>query len=117
MNDDFNTAKVMANLFEFGPVINSIKDKHLSADVISHETMELIRSYFKTYLEDIFGLKMEYETDNNKLSGVLALLMDLRKEARVKKDYVTSDKIRNQLAAMGIQLKDEKDGTVSFSMS
>lgn len=117
MNDDFNTAKVMANLFEIVPVINSIKDKHLSADVISHETMELIRSYFKTYLEDIFGLKMEYETDNNKLSGVLALLMDLRKEARMKKDYVTSDKIRNQLAAMGIQLKDEKDGTVSFSMT
>lgn len=117
MNDDFNTAKVMANLFEIVPVINSIKDKHLPSDAIGNKTMGMINTYFKTYLEDIFGLKPEYETDNNKLSGVLSLLMDLRKEARMKKDYVTSDKIRNQLAAMGIQLKDEKDGTVSFSMA
>ena len=117
MNDDFNTAKVMANLFEIVPVINSIKDKHLPADAIGNETLGLINTYFKSYLEDILGLRPEYETDNNKLSGVLNLLMELRKEARLKKDYMTSDKIRNQLAAMGIQLKDEKDGTVSFSMS
>jgi cysteinyl-tRNA synthetase len=44
------------------------------------------------------------------------LLIDLRKDARTKKDYATSDKIRNQLASMGIQLKDEKDGSVSYSI-
>jgi cysteinyl-tRNA synthetase len=47
----------------------------------------------------------------------LQLLIELRKEARTKKDYATSDKIRNQLLDMGVMLKDEKDGNVSFTIN
>lgn len=116
MNDDINTAKVLANIFEIVPVINSIRNKHISATSISDETLEMMKTYFRNYLENILGLKSEQETDQSKLSGVLQLLIDLRREARTKKDYATSDKIRNELTAMGIMLKDEKDGTVSYSL-
>lgn len=115
MNDDFNTAKVLANMFELVPTINSIKDKHIEADALSAETFEKLKSYFKTYLEDILGLKNEKTQNDDKLKGVLELLVEIRKEARSKKDYATSDKIRNQLTEIGIVMKDEKDGTVSFS--
>lgn len=115
MNDDFNTAKVLANMFELVPTINSIKDKHIEANAISSETFNRLKNYFKVYLEDILGLKNEKEQNNDKLKGVLELLADIRKEARLKKDYATSDKIRNQLTEIGIIMKDEKDGSVSFT--
>jgi len=116
MNDDINTAKVLANMFEIVPVINGIKDKHIPADSIGSAILQRMKTYFKAYMEDILGLQAETNTNDNKLSGVLQLLIDLRKDARSKKDYATSDKIRNQLATMGIQLKDEKDGSVSYSL-
>ena len=116
MNDDFNTAKVLANLFELVPVINSIHDKHLSPDVLSTATVNMMKSNFHTYLEEILGLAGDHHGEDGKLNGVMNLLIDLRKEARTKKDYATSDKIRNQLQQLGILLKDEKDGNVSFSI-
>jgi cysteinyl-tRNA synthetase len=116
MNDDFNTAKVLANLFELVPVINSIKDKHIPAEALGAETIAMMQTYFENYLEKILGLKSEHESDNSKLAHVLDLLIELRREARAKKDYATSDKIRNQLSNLGIQLKDEKDGGVSYTL-
>ena len=116
MNDDFNTAKVLANMFELVPVINSIKNGQLNSNCLSRETYTLLKVYFKNYLEDIFGLKEEIVADNQKLDAVLELLIDIRKEAKTKKDYNTSDKIRNQLLQMGISLKDDKDGGVSYSL-
>ena len=116
INDDFSTAKVLANMFEIVPVINSLKDKNIPADAISSETMSLLQQKMKVYVEDIFGLKSETVTDLNKLNGVIQVLIELRKEARAKRDWMTSDKIRNQLAEVGIFLKDEKDGAMSWSV-
>jgi cysteinyl-tRNA synthetase len=116
MNDDLNTAKVLANMFELVPIINGIKDKHLAADVISADTLHLLQQQMKLYIESIFGLKSDNADSNGKLSSVLELLIELRKQSKAKKDFVTSDKIRNELQAMGIQLKDEKDGSVSYSL-
>lgn len=116
MNDDLNTAKVLANFFELVPVINSIKDKHIAANAISADTFLLLRKYFREYLENIFGLKSENKSDDKLLTGVMSLLIDLRKEARLRKDYSSSDKIRKQLSALGIQVKDEKDGSVSYTL-
>ncbi len=87
MNDDFSTAKVLANMFE--------------------QKMPLL-------IEDILGLKSESEADNDKFDGVMQLLINMRKEARIKKDYATSDKIRNELQTLGIQLKDDKNGNISY---
>ncbi len=115
MNDDFNTAQVMANLFELVPVINAIKDGHISAGAISVNTLELMKTSFKIWLEDILGLKNSKE-NNQVLNGVMELLIDIRKEARTNKDFATSDKIRNQLGKVGIILKDEKTGNISWEV-
>jgi len=117
LNDDFNTAKVLANMFELVPVINGIKDKHLPANALSASTIESLQQKMKLYVEDILGLKMETAADNSKLDGVVQLLIRIRKESRAKKDYVTSDKIRNELQTLGIQLKDEKDGNISYTIN
>jgi cysteinyl-tRNA synthetase len=115
MNDDFNTAKVLANLFEIVPVINSIKDGHINVSSISAETFDLIKKYFTDYIENILGLQDDNASEHSKLQGVLDLLIEIRKDARNKKDYATSDKIRNQLQQIGISMKDEKDGKMSYS--
>ena len=64
----------------------------------------------------MFGLTNTTAANDGTLHGVMQLLIDIRKEARVKKDYATSDKIRNQLTTLGIELKDEKDGRMSWNM-
>jgi cysteinyl-tRNA synthetase len=115
MNDDFNTAKVLANLFDLVPVINSIKDKHIALHEFSKNTFELFASKFKIYIEHILGLRPESSGNNLMLNGTIQLLIDIRKEAKSKKDYATSDKIRQQLQQYGILLKDEKDGSVSWT--
>jgi cysteinyl-tRNA synthetase len=117
MCDDFNTAKVLANMFELVPVINGIKDGHIPEGALSAENVAALKSSMKTYLEDVFGLKSEQENNNGKLDGVMQLLINIRKEARNRKDYVTSDKIRNELAGIGIQLKDEKNGEMSYTVA
>ena len=116
MCDDLNTAKVIANLFEIAPVINGIKGGQVKADALSADTYELMLATFKTYLEDIMGMQALQVQQNNKLEQVLSLLIEMRKEARTRKDFATSDQIRNRLAEAGIQLKDEKDGTVSYTI-
>jgi len=116
MNDDFNTAKVLANMFELAPVINSFKDKTIPLTSISKTTFDLLQQQMHTYLETILGLTSVSAADNEKLKDVMQLLIEIRKEARSRKDFVTSDKIRNQLAAVGILLKDEKDGNISWSV-
>ena len=117
MNDDFNTARVLANMFELVPVINSIKDGHIKQTALSGKTIGLLQTYFKNYLETILGLKSEMQQDDGKLNGVLQLLIEMRKEAKARKDYASSDKIRNQLLNLGILLKDEKDGAMSISFA
>jgi cysteinyl-tRNA synthetase len=116
MNDDFSTAKVMASMFELVPVINSMRDKLIPVSALSKETFELLQKQMKVYVEDILGLRSVTEADNEKLKGVMDLLIDIRKEAKSKKDFATSDKIRNQLTQLGINLKDEKGGEMSWSI-
>jgi cysteinyl-tRNA synthetase len=117
MNDDFNTAKVLANMFELVPTINSFKDGLLKTGAISEEVFLLLQQKMKTYLEDIFGLQQSAEASNDKLADVMSLLIEIRKEAKIKKDFATSDKIRNQLNEVGIALKDEKGGEMSWGLN
>ena len=114
MNDDFNTARVLASMFELVPVINSIKDGVISSNALSGATLVLMQVKFKSYLEDVFGLKSVTENDHGALKGVMELLIEIRKGAKEKKDFVTSDKIRKELVVLGIELKDEKDGGMSW---
>ncbi len=103
-------------MFELVPVINSIKDKQIKPDALSGETLQLLQTRMKTYVEDIMGLQAESIAEEDKLRAVMNVVIELRKEARAKKDWATSDKIRNKLAEAGIQLKDEKDGNISWTV-
>ncbi len=116
MDDDLSTPKVLANMFELSSVINSIKDKHIAGDALSSVTVGLLQTQMRLFIEDIFGLKGDRSDNSGKLDGVLQLLIDIRKEAKRRKDFVTSDKIRNELATLGVQLKDEKDGEMSYTI-
>lgn len=116
MDDDLSSAKILANMFELSSIINSLKDGLVAADAIAPTTLQKLKDGFKIYLEDIFGLQPMQESNNSALAGVMDLLIDIRKEAKAKKDFVTSDKIRNQLAGLGINLKDEKGGGMSWSV-
>lgn len=115
MDDDFSTAKILANMFELAPVINGIKDGHIEANALAGVTIALLQKQFKNYLEDIFGLTHTTVGDEGALQGVMQLLIEIRKQSKAKKDYVTSDKIRNQLTTLGIEIKDEKDGGMSWN--
>jgi len=116
VNDDFNTAKALANLFELVSTSNSVKDGLISITALSSSTIARLKTEWKTWLEDVFGLTGVTEADNEKLQGVMELLIEIRKEAKSRKDFITSDKIRDQLIAMGIQLKDEKGGGTSWAI-
>lgn len=117
MNDDFNSPVLIANLFEAVKQINSIKENKAN---ISAEDLNELKATMQAFLFDVLGLEDLQETTNNgsgeKLSATVELLIRLRAEARANKDFATSDKIRDELQELGIQLKDGKDGT-TFSIN
>lgn len=110
MNDDFNTPILIAKLFDAVKHINLIKE---GSESITQEDKNLLLETMESFVFDILGLedKQSSSADTAKLSGVVELLIQLRKEARENKDFETSDKIRDQLSDLGIQLKDGKEGT------
>ncbi len=115
MDDDFNTPKALSRLFPLVNKINSFKSGHIALNTISASTLERLQKVFKEFLFDIFGLMDETaaaaDKDGAVLDGLMNLIMDIRKDARAKKDWGTSDQIRDQLNALKIRLKDSKEGT------
>ncbi|MFT4645193.1 MAG: cysteinyl-tRNA synthetase [Planctomycetota bacterium] len=114
MNDDFNTPILIANLFEAVKTINHIKEQNASLTI---EDLEEFKTVLNGFVFDVLGLMNESSQDNSdKINGVVALLIKLRKEARENKDWALSDQIRDELIVLGIQLKDGKEGT-TFSVN
>ncbi|MBX7182788.1 MAG: cysteine--tRNA ligase [Bacteroidia bacterium] len=112
MNDDLNTAEVIARLFELSGTINSLKDGHLKPADISEETILQLKDGFKLFLVDILGFQPETGQGDGKLvEGLMQLIIELRLQSRANKDWATSDKIRDSLLGVGIKLKDGKEVT------
>ena len=114
MNDDFNTPKTLARLFELVPRINGLKGGQLSVGDITAETLVRLQKAFRNFIYDIFGLKDEAAAStagNGTLDGLMQLIIEIRQDARANKDWTTSDKIRDVLKELNIQLKDSKEGT------
>jgi cysteinyl-tRNA synthetase len=112
MSDDFNTPKALARLFELAPRINGLKGGQLSMKDITADTLQRLKQTFNDFIFDIFGLQEESEGGENGLTdGLVQVIIDIRKEARAKKDWATSDQIRDALSGLGIVLKDSKEGT------
>lgn len=115
MNDDFNTPVLIAHLFDAVKWINLIND---GKETLTKEDLITLKTTMKDFVFQILGLEniSESNVDSDKLNGVVEILIQLRKEARDNKDWALSDKIRDELITLGIQLKDGKEGT-TFSVN
>lgn len=110
MNDDFNSPVAIASLFEAVRVVNATSD---GLHAINSNELEQLQVLFKSFVFEILGLMSEEAaTDHHLLDGLMQTIIDLRKDARARKDFALSDKIRDQLQGLNIELKDGKEGTV-----
>jgi cysteinyl-tRNA synthetase len=111
MNDDFNTSVLIAELFEIASIINSANDGKKS---LTENDITELKKLMHDFVFDVLGLQPENpNTSNNKaLTGVMEIILDVRKELKTKKDFASSDKLRNDLEKIHIKIKDTKDGTV-----
>jgi cysteinyl-tRNA synthetase len=111
MDDDFNTAEAIAVLFEMGKKINSYKEGLIPVATLDEATFTQLKTVFTAFIKDILAVDKEEKQDNNVSEGLMSLILELRKDVRAKKDFAASDKIRDELLKLGIQVKDGKDGT------
>lgn len=116
MNDDFNTPILIAQLFEGARFINLVND---GSEKLTNGDLELLNQTFSNFIFDVLGMNNVASGNSNsiteKLEGTVALLIGMRNQARANRDFALSDQIRDQLLAIGIQLKDGKEGT-TFSV-
>jgi cysteinyl-tRNA synthetase len=109
MNDDFNTPILVSQLFEAVKFINGAQGKPSGLD---EENLTLLKNTMNAFVFDVLGLEdIGVEQGNDKLDDVMNMLIEMRAKARADKDWALSDALRDKLAAIGIQLKDGKDGT------
>lgn len=114
MNDDFNVPKSLARLFELCPLINKMAEGQLHPDDAGQDALEKLKKGFDDLLFGIYGLKDESaaaDDQTERLDGLMQLVIDLRQRARENKDWAISDKIRDSLAELDIEVKDGKEGT------
>ena len=110
MNDDLNTPIVIAHLFDGARIINTILDKKAT---VTAEDLEELKSVFHLFMYEVLGLKEESannEAREEAYGKVVDMLLEQRMKAKANKDWATSDKIRDELAALGFEVKDTKDG-------
>ncbi|MXV16932.1 cysteine--tRNA ligase [Hufsiella ginkgonis] len=107
MSDDFNSPILIAELFEAARIINTVYD---GKGAIDEKNLSSLKELMSNFILDVLGLKEETcQTDD--LGQLMDFIISLRLDAKNNKDYATSDKIRNALSKIGIQLKDGKEGT------
>ena len=116
MNDDFNSPILIAQLFDAVRFINAVKNETAT---ISTDDQDKLSLKMHEFVEDIMGIVLDGSENqsaiNTALEGTVSMLIDIRKTARDNKDFAASDRIRDELLALGVQLKDGKDGT-GFSL-
>jgi len=109
LNDDFNTPIALAHLFDLSRIINQVND---GKESLSKDDITLAKELFETLLFKIFGLLDEKGKDDSKLvEHLMETMLTIRQQAKNNKDYATSDKIREELEKLNIQIKDTKGGT------
>jgi cysteinyl-tRNA synthetase len=108
MDDDFNAPMLIANLFEAVRRINLVND---GKETLSATDRDLMKKEMTAFVLDVLGLQVGVANSDSKLAPVMDLVIELRQQARDNKDWTTSDKIRDGLAAAGITIKDSKEGT------
>jgi len=108
MNDDFNTPMVVAVLFDAVKEINLLK---VGTKTARAEDIQSLKKLFNDFLVEIMGIQSEENTSSNDISSsLMQVILDLRKDAKENKNYAMSDKIRDELKALKITVKDTKEG-------
>ena len=108
--DDMNTPGALSGLFDAVRLVNSLKEQ----DTALHpEDAATLKSLFKDILEGVLGISGESGNDasGNIISGLMAMILDIRKSAKEEKNWAVSDKIRDELGKIGIKVKDTKEGS------
>ena len=108
MNDDLNTAVVIAHLFELSKLINGLYEKEL---ILTADDLNQLRALIDVFVFEILGLVHENESENRILDQVMNLIIEMRQQARAEKNYALSDQIRDRLKQVSIALQDGPDGT------
>lgn len=103
MNDDFNTPKLIAEIFTIVKLINKVHD---GKESINSKNIKLLKNIFSVFIIDVLGLSLETSSASNK-DSLLDLIIELRNEARINKDYKTSDSIRDRLSKIGYNINDK----------
>jgi cysteinyl-tRNA synthetase len=116
MSDDFNTAKVLAVLFEMSARINDFKSGNTSLTQVSNEVFSRFKQAYIEFMEQVLGLEEEGDQNRGTMDGVIKVLIELRKKARTDKNYSLSDKIRDDLKGIGVLLKDGKNGEIEYEL-
>ncbi|SHF07980.1 cysteinyl-tRNA synthetase [Mariniphaga anaerophila] len=111
LNDDLNSPIAIAHLFDGVRMINSVKS---GSEKISESDLEDLKSFFHTMVFEILGLKPDAAAaqgaGNEIMDKVIDLVLQLRLEAKTRKDWATADKIRDELSGLGVEIKDTKEG-------
>ncbi|MCQ2295492.1 MAG: cysteine--tRNA ligase [Bacteroidales bacterium] len=108
MNDDLNTPIVISHLFDMAKAINTVNDKKAT---LTQADINELKEVMEAFVFDIMGLRDESKSDNTALiDGLMQMILDMRATAKANKDWATSDKIRDALGALGVTVKDGKDG-------
>lgn len=109
LNDDLNSPVLLSHLFEAVRIVNSVKE---GKEKLTAEDISLLRELFKVFVTDILGLYDESAGKDNEriVNDLMKLILEIRNEARKKKDFATSDKIREELLRLGITIRDLKEG-------
>ena len=108
MNDDFNSPMVIANLFEGVKIINAVKE---GKEMLTGAELNQLQDLFQTFVTDILALEDEFSgVQDDNVDGLMNLIIGLRQDARTRKDWSGSDRIRDELGKLGIVVKDTKEG-------
>jgi cysteinyl-tRNA synthetase len=109
MNDDFNSPVLIAHLFDGVRIINSVND---GKETLTASDLETLRKLMHSFVFEVLGLCDESKSmgGSGVIEGLMKLIIDIRKSARENKDWNTSDKIRDELNAIGVEIKDAKEG-------
>jgi len=114
LSDDFNTPQALATLFDLGSRLNALREGQASVASVSKPVLAAVCTSFAALVTDVLGLVEERERADT-LDAVVGILIDLRNDARQRRDFAAADAIRDRLKEAGVQLKDAKEGT-GFSL-
>jgi len=108
LNEDFNTPIALAELFDLARLINLVND---GKESLTDEDKLDLTNFLHTIVFQVLGLNYEEQVGSAKIDGLMQMVIGVRNEAKSKKDFATSDFIRDKLKDLGIEIKDGKEGT------